>query len=420
MEAVVSASQGAVQILLGKLGNVLATKYVLLGGVRGEIQELKDELESMTACLRDLADSDDHNEQTRTWMKQVREVAFDVEDCMDRFCHHLSKHHGDRQGLLEYLNRMFNMVRTLSVRHKVATDIQGLKSRAQKVSDRKQRYTYTLHEAGRSRKGLDSPYSHPDNLERWLPAIRGDGSGLVGMGNMTDAVVELLNNEQRQAAAGHRVLSIVGFGGLGKTTLATTVYNTPKLGGIQCRAFVPVSQTYDVRSLLESMLKQLSASAEKDKNDDPLKNIKDWNKRQLSDNIKKQLDGKRYLIVLDDVWRAAAWDQLNVAIPRDNNKGSIIITTRSHEVAKNCCTSPNDPVYEMKRLQEGDSEKLFFKTVFESGKCPADLLNVSKDILARCNGLPLAIVSIGRMLARRQNQTSEDEAGPSQRLPPST
>uniref|UniRef100_A0A8R7P5L5 Disease resistance protein winged helix domain-containing protein n=1 Tax=Triticum urartu TaxID=4572 RepID=A0A8R7P5L5_TRIUA len=62
----------------------------------------------------------------------------------------------------------------------------------------------------------------------------------------------------------------------------------------------------------------------------------------------------------------------------------------------------------MKRLQEDDSEKLFFKTVFESGKCPTDLLNVSKDILARCNGLPLAIVSIGRMLARRQNQTSEE------------
>lgn len=114
----------------------------------------------------------------------------------------------------------------------------------------------------------------------------------------------------------------------------------------------------------------------------------------------------RYLIVLDDVWRAAAWDQLKVAFPHDNDgKGSIVITTRSHEVAKSCCTSPNCRIYEMEPLPQNDSEKLFFKTVFESGKCPTYLLKVSKDILARCNGLPLAIVSIGRMLARRQNKT---------------
>ncbi|KAM3412531.1 hypothetical protein ACQJBY_003942 [Aegilops geniculata] len=400
---VVSASQGAVQLLLGKLGNILATKYALLSGVRGEIQELKDELESMTACLHDLADDDDHNEQTRTWMKQVREVAFDVEDCMDRFRRHLSEHHGDRQGLLEYLYRMFNKLRTLRVRHKVATNIQGLKSRAQKVSDRRLRYTLN-DSAGRSSKALDS-YSHLENLNHWLPAIHGDWSGLVGIDERTDEVVRLLM-EPRQAAAGPRVLSIVGFGGLGKTTLATTVYNTPKLGGIQCRAFVPVSQTYDVRSLLESVLKQLPVLADTDRNDDPHRNIKDWNISELVDKIKQRLKHKRYLIVLDDVWRAAAWDKLKVAFPHDNDEeGSIVITTRSHDVATSCHTSRDDRIYQMEPLPQNDSELLFFKTVFVSEECPTEMQEVSKAILARCKGMPLAIVSIGRMLARRQNKT---------------
>ncbi|VAH22486.1 unnamed protein product [Triticum turgidum subsp. durum] len=229
------------------------------------------------------------------------------------------------------------------------------------------------------------------------------------MGNMTDAVVSLLN-EQRQVVGSPRVLSIVGFGGLGKTTLATTVYNTPELGGIQCRAFVPVSQTYDVRSLLESVLKQLTALVDNDRNDYLLRKIKEWDMNQLVTMIKQRLEGKRYLIVLDDVWRAAAWDQIKVAFPHgnnNNNEGSIIITTRSKEVAKNCCTFSDD-IYEMKPLPEEDSQQLFFKTVFMSEECPPDLLNMSKAILARCKGLPLAIVSIGRMLARRQNKTSAE------------
>ncbi|KAF0897880.1 hypothetical protein E2562_001599 [Oryza meyeriana var. granulata] len=66
MEAVlVSSTEGAVRILLGKLADVLADRYALLRGARGEVQELKDELESMNACLRDLAAAgdDERNEQ---------------------------------------------------------------------------------------------------------------------------------------------------------------------------------------------------------------------------------------------------------------------------------------------------------------------------------------------------------------------
>uniref|UniRef100_A0A0D9UZH1 Disease resistance N-terminal domain-containing protein n=1 Tax=Leersia perrieri TaxID=77586 RepID=A0A0D9UZH1_9ORYZ len=66
MEAmVVSSTEGAVRILLGKLADVLADRYTLLLGAHEEIQDLKDELESMNACLRDLAagDDDHRNEQ---------------------------------------------------------------------------------------------------------------------------------------------------------------------------------------------------------------------------------------------------------------------------------------------------------------------------------------------------------------------
>ncbi|XP_037470454.1 disease resistance protein Pik-2-like [Triticum dicoccoides] len=283
--ALVSASQGAVRILLGKLGNVLATKYALLSGVRGQIQELKDELESMTGCLRDLADRDDHSQQTRIWMKQVREVAFDAEDCIDKFCRHLGEHPGDDRGLASYLGRIISLLRTMGLRAKLAAEIRTLQSRAKGVSDRRIRYRLEDAAAGDPPSSLD-PSSY--NLRRWLPS--GGGSGLVGMDGWTKVVVGLLEDG---AAPRRRVVSIVGSGGLGKTTLATAVYNSPALRDIQCRAFVAVSQTYDLWSLLESLLKQLVVVPAQISDDHPLRGIKTWGRTEFLSKYTELLRDKR-------------------------------------------------------------------------------------------------------------------------------
>ncbi|KAI4968533.1 hypothetical protein ZWY2020_045863 [Hordeum vulgare] len=313
--ALVSASQGAVRILLGKLGNVLATKYALLSGVRGEIQELKDELESMTGCLRDLAERDDHSQQTRIWMKQVREVAFDAEDCVDKFCRHLGEHPGDDRGLASYLRRIISLLRTMGLRGKLAAEITRLQSRAKGVSDRRIRYRLEDATGADPRSSSKSLDSASYNLQRWLPTGGGaDDSGLVGMDGATKDVVRLLEG----GAQSRRVVSIVGFGGLGKTTLATAVYNSPELSAIQCRAFVPVSQTYDRRSLLKSVLKQLVVvPTQTPVNNHPLQGINNWGIRRLLTEYRTQLSNKRYLVVLDDVWMPAAWEDLNMFFPEN-------------------------------------------------------------------------------------------------------
>lgn len=114
----------------------------------------------------------------------------------------------------------------------------------------------------------------------------------------------------------------------------------------------------------------------------------------------------RYLVILDDLWTSTAWQQLREAFPNNGMKSRIIITTRSDEVATNCSSSSRD-VHKMDALCYPDSEKLLFKTVFGSEQNPhrydADK-NVYSDILNRCGGLPLAIVSIGGMLAQRKHE----------------
>ncbi|KAL6627689.1 hypothetical protein ACP70R_031415 [Stipagrostis hirtigluma subsp. patula] len=327
MEAVVvSSTEGVLRILLGKLGDVITDKYALLSGVSHEIQELKDDLESMNACLRDLAAGSDYyrSEQTRTWMKQVREVAYDAEDRIDTFNHHKAHHDWDsnllqekmdgydvKRGEDEWLRLNPSSFPTpipipfpISKRavrdmHRLGMEIRDLKARALKVSERRLRYKV---EAGGGEIHAYADLSSPDynDLHRRLPALNIDESQLIGMGDKTTKLINLM--EDRNSAR-LRVISVVGFGGLGKTTLALTVYKSPEVKQIPARAFIAVSKNYNIRILLQSLLKQLKEKPSKDSSssgdeitDDRVEDMETSHVPDLIRSCSRHLEDKRYFI----------------------------------------------------------------------------------------------------------------------------
>ena len=91
MDLVVGASNDAVKSLVSKLGSLLAQEYTLIRGVSDDIQYINDELASMHAFLNRLKQEAKHDEQRQDWMKQVREVAYDIEDCVDKVRHRLGR-----------------------------------------------------------------------------------------------------------------------------------------------------------------------------------------------------------------------------------------------------------------------------------------------------------------------------------------
>ncbi|XP_055802629.1 putative late blight resistance protein homolog R1C-3 [Solanum dulcamara] len=125
-----------------------------------------------------------------------------------------------------------------------------------------------------------------------------------------------------QLARGEReleVVSIVGMGGIGKTTLATKLYSDRCImSRFDIRAKVTVSQEYCARNVLLGLLSSIS-----DEPDD-----------QLADQLQKLLKGKRYLVVIDDIWTTEAWDDIKLCFPDCNNGSRILLTTRNVEVAE--------------------------------------------------------------------------------------
>jgi len=118
----------------------------------------------------------------------------------------------------------------------------------------------------------------------------------------------------------------------------------------------------------------------------------------------------RYIIILDDIWSISSWESIRCALP-DNKKGSrVIVTTRNEDVAKTCCSHHQDWIYKIQRLSDATSRELFFKRIFGSKhELPNDELEeVSNSILKKCGGLPLAILSIGSLLASKTNRTKQE------------
>nr|CAB3476846.1 unnamed protein product [Digitaria exilis] len=293
--------------------------------------------------------------------------------------------------------------------YSVANKIRDLNARAKKVSERRLRYKVETGGGATFDGHVARSSSSCNDWDRRLPALNIDESQLV----WSKETEMCINSLECDDSATRRVVSIIGSGGLGKTTLALTVYNSPTVKAISTRAFVAVSQNYDLHILLQSLLTQLIGNASgpsslvrEETAKGRIKDVETWGISKLIIECNACLQHKRYFIVLDDLWSSEAWKHLKAVFPYDTKYSSrILITTRSHHVAENCSS---DTIYKMAPLPEEESKELLFKRVFQKNECPKELEGVCQRIVEKCGGLPLAIVSVGGMLARMENKTEAE------------
>ncbi|XP_066347511.1 disease resistance protein PIK6-NP-like [Miscanthus floridulus] len=141
-------AQGAVDLLLGRLSSVLLEEAQLLRGVRDDVEFIKDEMESMNGFLLDVAAADRPNHQVRAWAKQVKELAYDSQNCIDRYVQCVSDvpgaGAGSGAGVLATLGRAPRLLSTMPARHHTAMRIRELKAQARDLGERRRRYDVTV------------------------------------------------------------------------------------------------------------------------------------------------------------------------------------------------------------------------------------------------------------------------------------
>ncbi|KAI3854337.1 hypothetical protein MKX03_012799 [Papaver bracteatum] len=375
-----------VSLAVEKLGDALIHETNFLLGVRDQVQELRDELRRMQCFLKDAdAKKQQGDHRVRNWIADIRNVAYESEDVVDTFMLKIGAT-PESGGVLSFIKKKALMVKNLRHLRRVGKDIQA------KLKDiSSSRITYGIKELPD-----DKPSSSIAPLRNYYPHVQDED--VTGLEEHTKTLLTELSKDEERIC----VVSIVGVGGLGKTTLAKKIFkHDAVMRDFDCHAWCSISQQLNMRDVLLKIINKLTNSNETELSDE-----------DLVEKLYNYLQDKRYFIVVDDLWSSQDWNVFKPAFPEGKRGSNILLTTRNKEVA-----SQADPwilQLEPELLKEEESwellcKKAFLKATRDTNSYPADLEKLGRDMVRKCGGLPLAICVLGGILATKREDIKEWE-----------
>ncbi|KAI3933092.1 hypothetical protein MKW92_002248 [Papaver armeniacum] len=379
-----------------RLGDALIGETVFLLDVCSQVKELRDELRRMQCFLKDAdAKQQQGDERVRNWVADIRNVAYDAEDVIDAFILKIDAtlKYG---GIQKCFIRMALMVKNCKHLYSIGMKIHAIRSRLKVISD--SRVTYGIDDL----RGNEVNQIMQQQLRNHYPHVEDDD--VIGLEEHTKTLLtELVKDDERRC-----IVSVVGVGGLGKTTLAKKIYKHDTImSHFDCRAWSSVSQQLNLRDVLLKIIKKSM-----NPNDYELSEIKKLNDEDLLEKVYNYLKDKRYFVVVDDLWSFEDWNRLSPAFPNGKRGSKVLLTTRNKDVASRA--APHSFQLEPDLLNDEDSWELLCKKALpknlnETNCHPADLKKIGTEMVRKCGGLPLAICVLGGILATKRSGVREWE-----------
>ncbi|KDP41536.1 hypothetical protein JCGZ_15943 [Jatropha curcas] len=370
------------QVVFDKLSTPLLEEIANRSGLGREVTALRHKLKTIRAVLEDAEEQQLATRAFRIWSAELKQVAFDVEDFLDEFSPEAIQA-GNYDGFIgqvrnlhpslgQFVNRIDMFPRITQIRENLETLVEErssfhLRERVVRPSSRSRRHT------------------GPSIIE----------SEVLGREEDKEKIVKLLlSADNGFSPGGISVLSIVGLGGIGKTTLAQIVYNDERLKRhFDLKIWACVNDDFDVEKIMLSILE----SGRKVKCD-----FSEMDALQF--RLQELLIGKRYLLFLDDVWNEDVneWDKLRTSLIGGVEGSVIIVTTRSEKVAS---IMGSAYIHYLEGLSDDCCWGLFKKRAFGQDEDKhRNLFPIGMQIVKKCGGVPLAARTLGGLMRFKKDE----------------
>ncbi|XP_078152914.1 putative disease resistance protein RGA1 [Carex rostrata] len=352
-----------------------------------DLERLMRTLEWIKATLYDADEREIRDRSVKLWLKELKKVAYDAEDVLSEYLYEVNRVHLEARKASEASDshkrkKMEYIEYIVQIPDGMVDRLNKIRSRFDEIA--KDRVALQFWESDGARR--------PNNkLLRPPTGHMVDEANIFGRDAEIEEVINLLLSEKEKPFS---VISIIGKGGLGKTTIAQLVYKDERVTKcFDLFGWVCVSEEFDVGRLTKATIESVSKINS---------NLSELS--SLQEKLAEIVKGKKILLVLDDVWNEnrSLWDSLRVPF-KEAKLVRILVTTRNKMVADVMQTTT---YFRPTNMPEDSCWQLFQHYAFNgtSDTMPPHLVNMGKDIMRKCGGLPLAVKSIASLLSHETNE----------------
>nr|XP_023915452.1 putative disease resistance protein RGA3 [Quercus suber] len=367
--------------ILGKLISLATEQIGLAWGFEEELIQLRESVEMIQDVLADAERKQVSDRFVMRWLQRLKDVAYDADDVLDELAYeNLRRKVEIRNQMKRKVCFFFSLSNPVAFRIKMANKIKTIHESLKRIND--EANGFGLIRAG-------SVNGNPETIPNRETDSFLDHLEVVGREDSVSEIVKLVTSTTGQQLS---VIPIVGMAGLGKTTLAKLVYNHELVKNyFDKKIWICVSDDFDDKRILRGILESLTGKPSHLEG-----------KNAILQNLQKELQGKRYLLILDDVWNEdlLKWDALRGCLLGINSNfgNNIIVTTRSHKVAEIMETLSRN---QLEKLDDDECWSIIKKRVSAVPLTP-DLEAIGRDIAKKCGGVPLVAKVLGGTMSLKK------------------